>query len=228
GNAYEGAHLYTELVLSGSDTFSGPVAVNQGAIFLDNPLALSQSNAVTLSNSSTDSLSFSRLFLFGNSVTISNLQSAGSKPAQTGIANGNPFMNADNPATPVTAAVTLTISQTANTTFAGTIADALNDGYDPSSGLKPGPLSVVMAGPATLVLSGSNTFSGGLTVDAGTLVLSGTNTYGGGTDVEVGTLDLASNGALPSGSALSVGAGGTLVFGSMANGSPVGASSAKL
>lgn len=44
------------------------------------------------------------------------------------------------------------------------------------------------------------------------LILSGSNTYTGGTIVDSGTLYVASASALPSGSSLTVGGGGTFVF----------------
>ncbi len=46
----------------------------------------------------------------------------------------------------------------------------------------------------------------------GTLVLSGSDTYTGGTTVDAGTLILDSSEALPSGASLIVGAGGTVIF----------------
>ena len=46
----------------------------------------------------------------------------------------------------------------------------------------------------------------------GTLILSGSDTYTGGTSVVAGTLILASGAALPDGTSLTVAAGGTLVF----------------
>jgi autotransporter-associated beta strand protein len=163
---------------------------------------LSQTNAVTLSNSSTDSQSFTHFFLFGNSVTISNLQSSGTNANLIGVANGNPHMSQDNAQSPVTAAVTLTVNQTANTSFAGQIADALSDGYDGGS-LVPGPLSLTMSG-------------------SGTLVLSGTNTYSGGTQVLEGTLVIAQPYSIPSGSVLAVGAGATSIFaGAAASSAPI-------
>ena len=51
-----------------------------------------------------------------------------------------------------------------------------------------------------------------LTVVGGTLILSGTDNYTGGTDVEGGTLEVASSTAIPYGSGLVVGSGGTVVF----------------
>ena len=47
---------------------------------------------------------------------------------------------------------------------------------------------------------------------AGRLILSGTDSYSGGTNVEAGKLVLASNTAFPDGTSLTVGAGGTLIF----------------
>lgn len=77
----------------------------------------------------------------------------------------------------------------------------------------------------------STTFSGSLgpTVvasltksGAGTLILSGTDTYSGGTFVTAGTLIEASAYALPRDRTLTVGAGGTLIFDpTQASGSPV-------
>ena len=46
----------------------------------------------------------------------------------------------------------------------------------------------------------------------GTLILSGSNSYTGGTTVDAGTLIVDSAGALPDGTSLTVGAGGTLIF----------------
>jgi len=62
--------------------------------------------------------------------------------------------------------------------------------------------------------SGSISGSGGSLVKAGagTLILSGSNTYEGGTTVNAGTLVAASSFALPDGTSLTVGAGGTFIF----------------
>jgi fibronectin-binding autotransporter adhesin len=53
------------------------------------------------------------------------------------------------------------------------------------------------------------------------VVLSGTNTYTGGTSVSAGTLVVTASTALPSGGSLTVGAGGTLIFNSAAVAAPV-------
>jgi len=56
---------------------------------------------------------------------------------------------------------------------------------------------------------------------SGTLVLSGTNNYSGGTVVNAGTLIATSSTALPDGGSLTVGAGGTLIFDPTYGASPI-------
>jgi autotransporter-associated beta strand protein len=63
-----------------------------------------------------------------------------------------------------------------------------------------------------------------LTVNSGTLILSGSDSYTGGTTVNAGTLILASNTALPDGTSLTVGAGGAFIFDPSLAGAPVAAS----
>ena len=84
----------------------------------------------------------------------------------------------------------------------------------------------------TVNQSTATTFSGALTDGATNklspfadrlraLILSGTNTYTGGTDVEAGTLVLTSNTAIADGTSLTVGADATLIFDPSAAGAPV-------
>ena len=75
----------------------------------------------------------------------------------------------------------LTVHQSATTTFGGSLTD----------GVKKVALS--LTGP-------------------GTLILSGTNSYTGGTIVNAGTLLITRSSALPDGMSLTVGAGGVLIF----------------
>jgi autotransporter-associated beta strand protein len=75
-------------------------------------------------------------------------------------------------------------------------------------------LAVLPAAGSRLTISGGITGAGALTVDdAGTVVLSGTNGYTGGTLVNVGSLIIANASALPDGTSLAVGAGRSFVFG---------------
>ena len=55
----------------------------------------------------------------------------------------------------------------------------------------------------------------------GILVLSGTNSYTGGTFVDAGTLIVDHGGAIPDGTSVTVGAGGTLIFDPEATAGPV-------
>ncbi len=79
-----------------------------------------------------------------------------------------------------------------------------------------GSASMAPAPGTQLTISGDIGQTGGaqslsLTA-AGTLILSGSNNYSGGTNVEAGTLYVTNSAALPAGMSLTVGAGGTLVF----------------
>jgi autotransporter-associated beta strand protein len=76
--------------------------------------------------------------------------------------------------------------------------------------------NLVVSGSGTLAFGKSSSITGGysLTINGagGTLILSGTDTYSGGTTVNAGTLIVTSNTALPNGSSLTVGAGGAVIF----------------
>jgi len=82
-----------------------------------------------------------------------------------------------------------------------------------------------VSGSGTLAFGNSSSITGGYSLtmsgSGGTLILSGTDTYTGGTNVTAGTLIVTSNAALPDGGTLTVGAGGTLIFDPSAAGSPV-------
>ncbi len=88
-----------------------------------------------------------------------------------------------------------------------------------------GSLSVAPTANSTLTLSGdiseSVTGSALSLDDAGTLILSGSNGYTGGTDVNAGTLVVQNPNGIPNGSSLTVGAGAATLFGSPAGGSVV-------
>jgi autotransporter-associated beta strand protein len=76
--------------------------------------------------------------------------------------------------------------------------------------------NLVVSGSGTLAFSNSSSITGGYSLTmsgtGGTLILSGSDTYTGGTNVNAGTLIATINTALPNGAGLTVGAGGTLIF----------------
>jgi autotransporter-associated beta strand protein len=85
--------------------------------------------------------------------------------------------------------------------------------------------NLLVSGGGTLAFGNSSSITGSyaLTMSGtgGTLILSGTDTYTGGTNVTAGKLIVTTNTALPDGASLSVGAGGTLIFDPSAAGAPV-------
>ena len=83
---------------------------------------------------------------------------------------------------------------------------------------------ITAGGGDSLVIAGdisNGTAAHGIIKDGlGTLVLSGSDTYTGGTTVDAGTVVIAGNMALPDGTSLTIGAGGTLIFGPPASAPP--------
>ncbi len=86
-------------------------------------------------------------------------------------------------------------------------------------------LTVSPPAGGAMTLSGDISGTGSL-IDSGDgqLILSGSNSYTGGTAVDAGTLYVTNPAALPTGTALTVGAGGTMVFDPAAAAAPMAAS----
>ncbi|MEI7954815.1 MAG: autotransporter-associated beta strand repeat-containing protein [Verrucomicrobiota bacterium] len=136
------------LTLGGTNTFTGGVTINGGVLQL--------ASAGALNSASPNSLSFgpsaavgTKLQLNGNSLTVSSL-ATNLTPGTVVVENAN------------AAAVTLTVNQAGNTTFAGVLQD----------GTGGGAFSLTKAGAGILTLSGTNSYSGITTISAGTLALS--------------------------------------------------------
>jgi len=166
-----------------SETFAVPAAGNYTIGFLgtstvDQSVALDKINLIGLSGNlpSTTALTIaanSTLDLDGLSQQVVGSLSDYAPGSGGNIINSNAGL-----------ASVLTVSPTGgSTTFSGTI----------KGGTGLGAISLVLDGPGTLVLAGSNTYTGATSVDLGTLVAT------------TGT-------ALPGGTSLTVGAGGTFVF----------------
>ncbi len=169
GNQEGSSGFYAPLVLAGSNTFSGPLDIEQGSIYagLGNNAAVN-GNVLSLNNSNAG---YSHFFLLGNALTVSNLTSGGTgnTASRIGIANGNPTMNFTVPA------AILTVNETTPTSFAGTIADTITDNYDGGSSV-PASLSFIKTGPATLTLDGAESYSGPTNVSQGNLIFAPTGT----------------------------------------------------
>ena len=149
--------------LNASNSFTGPVEIQRGSVYLGNANALSQGNALTLDPAFGNN---ARLFLYGDNAVVSDLSSAGAGSAL--IANGN----LKSGASLTLGAVTLTVVQNHDSTFAGTLTDTYRE-YPGSGSGTTGPLNLLKTGPALLRLTGPSTYSGTTTVAAGALEVDG-------------------------------------------------------
>ena len=70
--------------LNASNSFTGPVEIQRGSVYLGNANAITRSNALTLDPNAGNN---ARLFLYGNDAAVSDLSSSGAGSAI--IANGN-------------------------------------------------------------------------------------------------------------------------------------------
>lgn len=145
------------LFLNGSNSFTGGLTINDGVVQLGNAGALNSAvpQAVTFAPSAGTNAP-ATLRLAGNSVTVSALNTDAGSPGTTFVENANV-----NPAT-------LTINQSADNTFAGTMQD----------GVGGGPFSLVKNGSSTLNLTGDSTYTGTTTINGGTLHLGANGTTG--------------------------------------------------
>jgi fibronectin-binding autotransporter adhesin len=160
--------MEVNLVLSGTNTFSGPLEIRRGSVYLAGAQAFPQGNKLLFN---TLSGQIAKLFLLGNSITVSNLESIGSGTVL--IANGNVNNNSrltGGGGDPLPAA-TLTVNQTADTAFGGMLVDT-NAEYDTGIPLGAGPLSLVKTGPGVLSLTGVSSYTGTTTIRGGALSVS--------------------------------------------------------
>ena len=138
------------LTLSGSNTFSGGVAINAGTLQMGSADALGPN---LFANAVTDN---GTLTLNGNSVNLASLTGSGI------VQNAN------------AASATLTLGNLANGangTFAGTLQDGAGGGK--LSLVVIGNGNGFVSGNAEQILSGNNKFTGGVTINGGVLASSG-------------------------------------------------------
>ncbi len=170
--------------LNAANTFTGPVEIQRGSVYLGNANALTRTNVLTFNAASGNN---ARLFLYGNNAVVSDLSSPGAGTAL--IANGNLKTGASL----TLGAVTLTTTQNHDTTYGGLITDVYAE-YPGSGSGTTGPLNLIKNGPALLRLTGASTYSGATTIASGTLQLDGSSSTGSLTVQSGGTL--AGNSAL--------------------------------
>ncbi len=145
------------LFLSGNNAYDPGVTITQGTVVMGSSTALGMAVTPTVTFPTGNTAA---LLLNGNSL-MPNLQSPGPS-----YGSGATIENGNAGALPLTA-VTLTLSPSSDTTFAGSI----------QNGASSGALSVVKAGPNVMALTGpGNTYSGGTMISAGTLAASSAGT----------------------------------------------------
>jgi YVTN family beta-propeller protein/autotransporter-associated beta strand protein len=185
--------------LNAANTFTGTVEIRRGSVYLGHNQALDRGNSLSFNPAAGHQ---ARLFLYGRSARVSDLASTG--PGSALIANGNRKTGA----TLTLGAVTLTVTQSRDTTFGGEVTDAYAE-YTGSGSGSTGPLHLLKDGPATLRLTGTLSHSGTTTIADGTLQLDGVAGPGGVLVRSGGTL--SGSGVLNS--SLSIESGGTLAPG---------------
>ncbi len=147
GNAISGSGTFLksgggEIGLTGSTTFSGLFDIQAGKIGLPSATSVDGAPSVNLAAGGTLSLGTG---FSGGTATIGNLSGSGTVDTAFGGSNDTR---------------TLSVNQSSDTTFSGTLADA-------SSRL----LALTKTGSAKLTLDGTNTYTGATTIAAGTLAL---------------------------------------------------------
>ena len=146
------------LVLAGNSSYSGSTTVTAGTLRLQGGAAIPDAGALILSNSAGVAVSIQ------NSETIGSLQGGGLSGGAVSIA----------------ANATLTVAETGNQTFAGTISGAGN---------------FTKSGAGTLTLANTMNATGGIQVTGGTLATGAANIFSSSASILVGnaTLRLGGN-----------------------------------
>lgn len=153
-----------KLIINNANSFTGGVNLNGGIIVVGNASALGASTNVVAFGAAGNA----RLQLSNNSVILGGITSADSTAI---VENGGSISDS-----------TLTISGTGSSTFAGTLRD----------GSGTGKLGLTTSGTATLILTGTNTFTGATSIGAGSTLQIGS----GGTSGTLGAGSVAVAGSL--------------------------------
>ena len=180
----------TDVILSGTNTYSGATTVSQNRLFINGSAAFSPNTAVTVSNGASFVLNASGTPTFAQSITLASGSNLSLRQAAT-LSNvtlpipGTAIFNNDDVATAAFSLSTPTALTGALTIQVGGGAGA--PGIATLSGILSGSGgSLVKTGAGTLALTGANTFVGGVTIKNGTLESRTTTTTLGTNTVTMG------------------------------------------
>ena len=180
----------TDVILSGTNTYSGATTVSRNRLFINGSAAFSPNTAVTVSNGAFFVLNASGTPTFAQSITLASGSNLSLRQAAT-VSNvtlpipGTAIFNYDDVATAAFTLSTPTALTGALTVQVGGGAGA--PGIATLSGILSGSGgSLVKTGAGTLALTGANTFVGGVTIKNGTLESKTTTTTLGANTVTMG------------------------------------------
>ena len=177
------------MVLAGTGSGVGSLRVTTGVLQLTGTVA--STSSLFLGHDSTGT-TVGKFVLggVGGAVnqTFASLQTTGGAQTSQSLVGGNASIS------------TLTVNQSGNTTYAGTIGGA---------GMHEDNLALIKSGSGTLILTGNNSYIGATTVADGTLVVNGTHSGGGLIAVSAG----ATLGGVGIVAAVDIADGGTLAPG---------------
>ena len=175
------------MVLGGSNTFTGTLAIDTGVVKVASPFALA-GGAGTTKVDSGGTLDLAGVAVGNGSVAL----------------NGGQLINSSAVAASLAGAVTVSGSST---------LDAIGSGGLTLSGPMNAGASLLVEGTHETSLTGAISGNGGFTkVGSGTLFLGGSNSFGGGILVSAGTVQLGNVNGLGSVSSTTTIAGGALDF----------------
>jgi autotransporter-associated beta strand protein len=181
----------TDVILSGTNTYSGATTVSQNRLFINSSAALSPNTAVTVSNGASLVLNVGGTPTFAQSITLASGSNLSVRQAAT-VSNvtlpipGTVIFNNDDVATAAFSLSTPTALTGALTVQVGG-GGVGAPGIATLSGILSGSGgSLVKTGAGTLALTGANTFVGGVTIKNGTLESKTTTTTLGANTVTMG------------------------------------------
>ena len=169
----------SDLVLSGSNTYSGGTTINAGRIFISNAAAFTPNGAMQINNGGTLNLNANGAPTYSQSITLASggrlaMRKAATLSNVTLPSAGSVIFNSDDQST-VGFALNKNLALTGNLTV---------------------QVGGAQGSPGNVTLSGTISGSGGLNkTQSGTLVLTRANTYSGTTSISAGTSSLGKSGS---------------------------------